>query len=97
MGLTQTLALELASSQIRVNAVCPGPVEGDRIEQLLQAHAEAEGRSVEDVRNIWADASPMHRFIEPAEVANVVAFLCGDESSATTGQALNVTAGMLMT
>jgi NAD(P)-dependent dehydrogenase (short-subunit alcohol dehydrogenase family) len=97
LGLTQTLALELASSGVRVNAVCPGPVEVDRIEQVMASHAQAEGRSIEEVRHAWESDSPMGRFIQPVEVANVIAFLASDESSAMTGQALNVTAGVIMT
>ncbi|GAA4717860.1 NAD(P)-dependent dehydrogenase, short-chain alcohol dehydrogenase family [Promicromonospora umidemergens] len=97
LGLTQTLALELVEDGIRVNAVCPGPVEVDRIEKVMQSHAEAEGRPVEDVRREWEAGSPMGRFIEPGEVAAVVSFLASDESSAMTGQALNVTGGQIMT
>jgi NAD(P)-dependent dehydrogenase (short-subunit alcohol dehydrogenase family) len=96
LGLTQTLALELVSDNIRVNAVCPGPVEGDRIEQIMRSHAESERKTTEQVRREWEAASPMHRFIKPSEVAAVVRFLCSDDSSAMTGQALNVTGGHLM-
>jgi NAD(P)-dependent dehydrogenase (short-subunit alcohol dehydrogenase family) len=97
LGLTQTLALELVQHGIRVNAVCPGPVEGDRIEQVMQAHATAEGRTQAEVKRAWAEEAPMKRLIEPEEVAAVVRFLVSDESSAMTGQALNVTGGFIMT
>lgn len=97
LGFTQTLALETAASGVRVNAVCPGPVEVDRIEKVMASHAEAEGRSIEEVRREWESDSPMNRFIRPEEVANVIAFLASDDSSAMTGQALNVTAGAIMT
>jgi NAD(P)-dependent dehydrogenase (short-subunit alcohol dehydrogenase family) len=97
LGLTQTLALELVEHGIRVNAVCPGPVEGDRIEQVMEMHARAEGRTLADVRRAWSEDAPMKRLIEPEEVAAVVRFLVGDESSAMTGQALNVTGGFIMT
>jgi NAD(P)-dependent dehydrogenase (short-subunit alcohol dehydrogenase family) len=97
VGLTQTLALELVEHGIRVNAVCPGPVEGDRIEQVMGMHAAAEGTTVADVRRVWAAEAPMKRLIEPDEVAAVVHFLVSDDSSAMTGQALNVTGGFIMT
>lgn len=94
-GLTQTLAFELAESNIRVNAVCPGPIKGDRVEQLLSMHSEAEGIPYDEMLKSWEDV-PMKRMIEPKEVASVIMFLCGKESSAMTGQSLNITGGMLM-
>jgi NAD(P)-dependent dehydrogenase (short-subunit alcohol dehydrogenase family) len=97
IGLTQTLALELAEANIRVNAVCPGPINVDRIHQVMEMHAEGEGRPIEEVAQEWADAAPMKRFIEPEEVAGVVKFLSGSASSAMTGQAINVTGGFIMT
>ncbi|MBL8600267.1 MAG: SDR family oxidoreductase [Devosia sp.] len=96
LGFTQTLALELAEHNIRVNAVCPGPVEGDRIEQIMVRQAAIEKKSVEVLRAEWEDAAPMKRFVSAQEVAAVLQFLTSDASSAMTGQALNVTAGFLM-
>jgi NAD(P)-dependent dehydrogenase (short-subunit alcohol dehydrogenase family) len=97
IGLTQTLALENAPHNIRVNAVCPGPIEGDRIEDVMRRHAEVEGKPIAEIRKAWEEAAPMNRFVTPREVANVMMFLCSSESSAMTGQALNVTGGFLMT
>jgi 2-hydroxycyclohexanecarboxyl-CoA dehydrogenase len=96
LGFTQTLALEVASQNIRVNAVCPGPIEGDRIEDVMGRHAEVEGKSIAEVRREW-EATPMNRFVEPQEVASVMLFLCSPEASAMTGQAINVTGGLIMT
>jgi NAD(P)-dependent dehydrogenase (short-subunit alcohol dehydrogenase family) len=97
LGLNQTVALEVAEHNIRVNAVCPGPIEGDRIEDVLGRTATAEGRSVADVRKDWEDAAPMKRFVTADEVAAALMFLCSDAASGMTGQALNVTGGFLMT
>lgn len=96
LGFTQTLALELVDQNIRVNAVCPGPIEGDRIEQLLHMHAEVEGISVDEMHKAWENV-PMKRFVTPQEVTKVVMFLSSEDSSAMTGQALNITGGFLMT
>ncbi|MGC3955243.1 MAG: SDR family NAD(P)-dependent oxidoreductase [Propionicimonas sp.] len=95
IGFTQTLALELAPG-IRVNAVCPGPVEGDRIEWVMERHAEAEGKTVAEIRAQWEAEAPLKRFVAPEEIAAAVAFLASDESSAMTGQAMNVTGGLIM-
>lgn len=95
IGFTQTLALELVDHNIRVNAVCPGPVEGDRIEQLVKMHADVSGQSFDQMHKAWADV-PMKRFVTPQEVTNVILFLSSDDSSAMTGQAINVTGGFLM-
>jgi NAD(P)-dependent dehydrogenase (short-subunit alcohol dehydrogenase family) len=96
LGLTETLALELVSHGIRVNAVCPGPVEGERIEKILEMHAEIEGVDVGTMRRSW-EAVPMGRFVTAEEVAAVALFLASDMSSAMTGQAISVTGGFLMT
>ena len=97
LGFTQTLALEVAPFNIRVNAVCPGPIEGDRIEDVMAHHAAVEGKTAAEIRRAWESAAPMNRFVEPREVAAVMLFLCSAEASAMTGQALNVTGGFLMT
>jgi len=96
LGFTQTLALELVDFKIRVNAVCPGPIEGDRIEQIVQMHAEVEGKSVYEMHKAWENV-PMKRFVTPQEVAKVIMFLSSDDSNAMTGQALNITGGFIMT
>jgi NAD(P)-dependent dehydrogenase (short-subunit alcohol dehydrogenase family) len=96
IGFTQTLAMELAEFGIRANTVNPGPVAGDRIDQILQMHARAEGRSEESIKSDWLQAIPLKRFVDPQEVAETVAFLASARSSAMTGQALEVSGGLIM-
>lgn len=96
LGLTQTAALELVDAGIRVNAICPGPVSTPHLDEVMQGHARAEGRSVEEVAEDWRTGAPMKRFIELEEIASVALFLASDASSAMTGQALNVTGGLIM-
>ena len=96
LGLTQTVALETADAGIRVNAICPGPVDTTHLDEVMKAHAAVEGRSVAEVAEDWRTSSPMGRFIELGEVAAVAVFLASHESSAMTGQAINVTGGLIM-
>ena len=96
-GLTQTLALELAEHHIRVNAICPGPVMTDRLDGSMKQMAASYGVTTEDIQQQWVAQSPMKRFATEEECAKVTLFLACDDSSAMTGQALNVTAGMMMT
>lgn len=96
-GLTQTLALETAGDGIRVNTICPGPILTDRLIGAMAKMAAARGVTPEEVRREWEGQSPMGRFATVEECAAVALFLASADSSAMTGQALNVTAGMIMT
>lgn len=96
LGFNQTLALELAPLGIRVNAVCPGPIEGDRIEDVMERSAGAEGKTIAQVRHEWESAAPMGRFVTADEVTAAFLFITSDDASAMTGQALNVTGGFIM-
>jgi len=93
IGLTQSLALEVAEHGVRVNAVCPGVIAETEMRQQAEALNKSQGIPDLDTRT---KAMPMRRAGLPADVANVVAFLASDESSYMTGQALNVTGGMCM-
>ena len=99
LGLTQASALDLAPYKITVNAVCPGPVNTDRLSYWERAQAEARGLSLEDFRaEIVAErgkATPLGRMAESADVANLVAFLASEEAGFITGQAYNVNGGLL--
>jgi NAD(P)-dependent dehydrogenase (short-subunit alcohol dehydrogenase family) len=97
LGLTQTLALETAEYGIRVNAVLPGPVPTPHLEEVMALHAQVEGKGVDSVAEDWRLCAPLKRFIEAEEVANVALFLASEQSSAMTGQSLNVTGGFIMT
>lgn len=85
MAFTKSAAKELASRNIRVNAVAPGFIETKMTEALS-----------EDIRKKMLDAIPMKRFGMPDDVANVVLFLASDASAYITGQVLTVSGGMVM-
>jgi NAD(P)-dependent dehydrogenase (short-subunit alcohol dehydrogenase family) len=99
LGLTQASALDLAPYHITVNAVCPGPIntdrmsywERDRAEELGISHEEFRGRIVEEAGR----SSPLGRIAEAEDIANMVAFLASDDANFITGQAYNVNGGVL--
>jgi len=99
LGLTQASALDLAPYGITVNAVCPGPINTDRMSYWERDQAAERGITQEEFRSrivqAGAQASPLGRIAEPQDVANVVAFLASEEASFVTGQAYNVNGGLL--
>jgi len=96
LGLTRALAQELATKSITVNAVCPGYTDTDLVRNSVARVAAKTGRSPDATLATFLHANPQHRLIEPEEVADTVAWLCGAGASAITGQAISVCAGELM-
>lgn len=96
IGLVRTLAAETGPHGVRVNLVSPGAVEGERIEWVIRAQAQARGISTDEARAAFSSASPMQRLVTAEEVADVVAFLASDRALGLTGQDLNVSAGTVM-
>ena len=90
IGLTKTLAMELGEFGIRVNAICPGSVEGERIEQVIECEAREQGRTPGEIRNAYLRQTSMQRFISAQEVANMALFLASDLARSISGQALGV-------
>ncbi|MCB0043852.1 MAG: sorbitol-6-phosphate dehydrogenase [Caldilineaceae bacterium] len=98
IGLTQSIALELAEHGIRVNSVCPGNLLDSPlwVNSLYSQYAKRLGISEDEVRQIYIDKVPMKRGCTYDDITNVVTFLCSDQSSYMTGQAVNVTGGQEM-
>jgi NAD(P)-dependent dehydrogenase (short-subunit alcohol dehydrogenase family) len=90
VGLTKALAIELGGDQIRVNAICPGAVEGERINRVVTAKAEALGLSVEAMRQQYVETASMKRLISPQDIANMILYLCSDAGRLVSGQAIGV-------
>lgn len=90
IGLTKTLAMELGEHGIRVNAICPGPVEGPRIDNVIRSRAEEEGVPFEAMRDRYLRHNSLHTFFTPDDIAAMALFLCSDAGRKITGQALAV-------
>jgi 3-oxoacyl-[acyl-carrier protein] reductase/meso-butanediol dehydrogenase/(S,S)-butanediol dehydrogenase/diacetyl reductase len=99
IGLTQASAMDLAPHGITVNAVCPGPINTDRMSYWERDQAAQRGLTQEEFRAqvvaSSADRTPLGRIAEPEDVANLVAFLAGPDSTLITGQSYNVNGGIL--
>lgn len=98
IGFTQSLALEMAEHNVRVNAICPGNLLNSPlwVNSLFKQYAENQGITPEEVRQKYLDQVPMKKTCEYNDVANVMVFLASDYSSYMTGQAINVTGGQEM-
>lgn len=96
LGLTRSLALELAKSGVTVNAVCPGYTETDILRDSLAQVMAKTGRSEAQARADFVAGNPQQRFVQPGEVADAVAWLCGDGAGSINGQAISVSGGEVM-
>ena len=100
VGLVRALALELAAKEetraITVNAVCPGYTDTPMLRRTIDNIVEKTGRSREAAEAPLLAPNPQGRFVEPAEVADAVAWLAGPRASAITGQAISISGGETM-
>ena len=90
IGLTQSLAKELGPFNIRVNAILPGIVEGDRMQRVICERAEAKGVTEDDIKNEFLAATSMRSMVGPQDVAQLIAFLISDSGRFISGQSIAV-------
>jgi 3-hydroxybutyrate dehydrogenase len=96
LGLTRALAAELVSSNITVNAICPGYVDTPMTDGSVANIVQRTGMSAEQARETLARTSPQNRLIEPDEVAALAVYLAQESARGITGQAINVDGGGVM-
>lgn len=90
IGFTKTLAMELGADNIRANAICPGAVEGNRMERVLQGESNASGKSVEELRRAYVECTSMKTWVSADDLADAILFLCSAHGRRISGQILPV-------
>ena len=96
IGLTRALALEVAAHDITVNSVCPSYTETDLVRDAIERIRSKTGRSEAQAREALLSSNPQRRFVQPAEVAHAVAWLCLPGAESVTGQSIAVAGGEVM-
>jgi NAD(P)-dependent dehydrogenase (short-subunit alcohol dehydrogenase family) len=90
IGLTKTWAMELGVHGIRVNAICPGSVNGPRIDGVIERDARERGMTAQAIRDVYQRQSSMRVFVEADDVARTAQFLASEAGRFISGQAIAV-------
>ena len=90
VGFTKSLAVEAGPDKVRVNAILPGLVEGERIERVIAAKAKATGVSHEEFRAKLLETTSLRSTVSAQDIANMALFLCTKPGERITGQAISV-------
>ena len=90
VGLTKTLAMELGPVGVRVNAICPGAVEGDRMDRVVAMEAKASGKTEEEVRAQYIKGVSLRSWVSEDDLADTVLFLASPAASKISGQILAI-------
>ena len=96
VGFSKSLAIELGGSGIRVNAILPGLVEGERINRVFDAKAKAHGISFDAMREEALSVISLHTTVTPEQIADTIIFLCSKRGATISGQAISVCGDLQM-
>jgi len=96
LGLTKSIALEVATTGITVNAICPGYVDTDMVSRGVERITSRTGRTAEEALDTLKKMSPQNRLVTPEEVAAVALLLASDEGRGINGQGINVDGGSVL-
>jgi len=94
IGFTKTLSLELGVHGIRVNAIAPGAVDGERAERVFQGRAQASGQSVDEVKRQAMTNQSLKALIDPRDIAALAVFLASDAAKSISGQVIPIDGDM---
>ncbi|NKB61066.1 MAG: SDR family oxidoreductase [Gammaproteobacteria bacterium] len=90
IGFTKSLAMELGKHGITANAICPGSVDGDRMDRVIAAEARNKNVSEEEIRHNYTKGCSMRTFISGQDIADMALFLASQSASRVSGQIMNV-------
>jgi len=90
IGLTKSLAVELGEYNIRVNAICPGSVYGDRMKRVIEAKANLENMPEKELQKDFESMTSLKTFVDKKDIANMAVFLLSDEAIRVSGQIMTV-------
>jgi NAD(P)-dependent dehydrogenase (short-subunit alcohol dehydrogenase family) len=93
VGLMRALSAELLKTGVTVNAICPGYVQTEMLEESIRRVMEKTGRGEEEARRGFAEINPNHRLVQPEEVAAAAMWLVSDAAVSVTGQAIAISGG----
>ena len=96
LGLTRSVALEVATSGVTVNAICPGYVDTEMVERGVERITKRTGRSVEEALDTLKRMSPQNRLVTPEEVASMALLLASEEGRGINGQGINIDGGTVL-
>lgn len=90
VGMTKSLAMELGKDKIRVNCLCPGPVDGDRIRRVIAAKAEQRGITEAEMEAELLKDVSLNCFVSPQDIANMAVYLASPAGATISGQAISI-------